>query len=110
MQIMPTTGESIVANSGWPPGYTAEDLYRPVVSITLGADYLDSQRNRFGGDYYAALAAYNAGPGNAAVWRELSGEDIDLFLEIIRFEETRNYIKGIYEVFTIYRRLYDRSP
>ncbi|MBU0510983.1 MAG: transglycosylase SLT domain-containing protein [Chloroflexi bacterium] len=110
MQIMPATGESIAINAGWPPGYTAEDLYRPKVSITLGADYLDSQRDYFDGDMLAALAAYNAGPGNAAIWQDLSGGDPDLFLEIIRYEETRNYIRGIYEVFGIYRRLYDRTP
>ncbi len=110
MQIMPTTGESIAANSGWPPGYTAEDLYRPVVSINLGADYLDAQRNYFDGDLYAALAAYNAGPGNTLVWLDLAKGDPDLFLEIIRFPETQDYIRGIYETFTIYRELYDRSP
>ncbi len=110
MQIIPSTGDSIAENTGWPPGYTAEDLYRPIVSINLGVNYLDKQRNFFEGDLYAALAAYNAGPGNAKVWKDLSGGDQDLFLEIIRFEETRSYIKGIYEVFSIYRRLYDRSP
>jgi soluble lytic murein transglycosylase len=110
MQIMPGTAEDIVANLGWPPGYRAEDLYRPTISVILGADYLDAQRNYFDGDLYGALAAYNAGPGNAKIWRDLAGGDEDLFLEIIRFEETRNYIKGIYEVFSIYRRLYDRSP
>jgi len=57
-----------------------------------------------------ALAAYNGGPGNAAIWKELAGDDPDLFLEVIRFEETRSYIKGIYEIFTIYRNLYDRTP
>jgi soluble lytic murein transglycosylase len=110
MQIIPSTGESIAANAGWPPGYAADDLYRPVVSIALGLNYLDQQRDLFDGDLYAALAAYNAGPGNAMVWDSLSGGDQDLFLEVIRFEETRNYIRGIYEVFSIYRRLYDRSP
>ena len=110
MQIMPGTGEGIVVSTGWPPGYTAEDLYLPNVNITLGTDYLDSQRTYFNGDLYAALAAYNAGPGNSGVWLEFSQGDMDLFLEIIRFEETQNYIKGIYEVFTIYRRIYDRSP
>jgi soluble lytic murein transglycosylase len=110
MQIIPSTGESIAVNSGWPQGYTDEDLYRPMVSITMGANYLAKQRDFFNGDLFAALAAYNAGPGNAMVWIDLAGGDPDLFIEIIRFEETRNYIKGIYEVFSIYRRLYDRSP
>jgi soluble lytic murein transglycosylase len=110
MQIMPKTAESIAANAGWPPDFTPDDLYRPIVNLTLGADYLDTQRNFFDGDLYAALAAYNAGPGNTIIWRDLAGGDIDLFLEIIRFDETRDYIKGIYEVFSIYRLLYDRSP
>ena len=110
MQIMPTTAESIVLNLGWPPGYTSEDLYRPFVNIILGVDYLDSQRAYFNGNLYAALAAYNAGPGNALIWLELSQDDKDLFLEIIRYKETQDYIKGIFEVYTIYRQLYDRSP
>jgi len=58
------------------------------------------------GDLYAALAAYNGGPGNAMQWRQLSGEDPDLFLETVRFEETRNYIRNIYEIYVIYKRLY----
>ncbi|MBM3145197.1 MAG: tetratricopeptide repeat protein [Chloroflexi bacterium] len=110
MQIIPSTGAAIAARSGWPENYTDEDLYRPKVSITFGADYLDNQRDYFDGDLYVALAAYNGGPGNAAVWKELAGDDPDLFLEVIRFDETRSYIKGVYEIFSIYRDLYDRTP
>jgi soluble lytic murein transglycosylase len=118
MQIIPSTGASIATQAGWPPDYSADDLYRPKVSLTFGADYLDDQRDFFcdgaaeplGACLYAGLAAYNAGPGNAAIWYQLAGEDPDLFLEVIRFEETRRYLRGIYEVFTIYRRLYDRTP
>jgi len=29
-----------------------------------------------------------------------------LFLEIVSFEETRNHIRSVYELFTIYRNLY----
>ena len=110
MQIIPSTGESIAARTGWPPDYQDEDLYRPLVSIKLGTEYFSQQRDIFEGDLYAALAAYNGGPGNAAVWHELAGGDQDLFLEIIRFEETRRYIRSIYEIYTIYYQLYDRSP
>ena len=71
-----------------------------------GAYYLAKNRDLLGGNLYAGLAAYNAGPGNAIVWNELAGNDPDLLLEIIRFEETRNYIRFIYEIFSTYRILY----
>jgi soluble lytic murein transglycosylase len=110
MQIIPSTGASIAAQSGWPPNYTVDDLYRPKVNITFGADYLSAQRDYFNGDLYTALAAYNGGPGNAAIWKDLAGDDPDLFLEVIRYEETRRYIRGVFENFAIYRLLYDRTP
>ena len=110
MQIIPSTGQDIASSLNWPENYTNSDLNRPIVNITFGMYYLAQQRDLFEGDFYAALAAYNGGPGNAAQWKELSGPDYDLFLEVIRFSETREYIRRIYEIFTIYRRLYDRSP
>jgi soluble lytic murein transglycosylase len=110
MQIIPATGQEIVESLGWPPNYTEADLYRPLVSLHLGAKYLAKWRDYFGGDLYAALAAYNGGPGNAIEWKKLAPNDPDLFLEVIRLEETRRYIKSIYETFAIYRRLYDRTP
>jgi soluble lytic murein transglycosylase len=110
MQIMPATGEGIVNNLGWPEGYTSEDLYRPVINVPFGVDYLVDQLGYLDGDIYAALAGYNGGPGNARAWQALAGGDPDLFLEIVRFEETRNYVRGVYEIFEIYRRIYDRTP
>lgn len=106
MQIIPSTGDAIAAQLAW-PDYDAQDLYRPYVNITFGAYYLDNNRRLLNGDLYAALAAYNGGPGNAAAWQELANGDQDLLLEIIRFEETRNYIRHIYEVFNIYKTLYN---
>jgi soluble lytic murein transglycosylase len=110
MQIMPPTGQEIYDRMGWPPGFTASDLNRPIVSIRMGLDYLYDQRTYLYGDMYAALAAYNGGPGNAASWQLLAGGDPDLLLEIVRFEETRRYIKAISEIYAIYRRLYERTP
>ncbi len=110
MQIIPATGEYIAGNLGWPPNYQDSDLYRPLVSLKLGADYLQTQSNTFDGGMYAALAAYNAGPGNAIAWNKLAPNDPDLFLETVRYSETRDYIRRIYEIFNIYRRIYDRTP
>ncbi len=110
MQIMPATGQEIAGGMGWPPNYKTDDLYRPWVSIRLGARYLARQRDYFGGDLMAALAGYNAGPGNAQIWWNLSNQDPDLFLEIIRYEETRRYLSQISEFTSIYSRLYERMP
>jgi soluble lytic murein transglycosylase len=107
MQIMPATGEQLAAELAWPEDYTVEDLYRPYVSMRFGANYLKKQRNLFEGDLFAMLAAYNGGPGNTLIWKELAGsDDPDLFLETVRIEETRNYIRLINEIHAVYRWLY----
>lgn len=109
MQVIPATGAQIASELGKPPNYTEDDLYRPYVSIMFGIHYLANNLRLFGGDPYAALAAYNGGPGNALEWKNLSGDDPDLFLESVRFEETRNYIRNIYEIHIVYRRLYGKA-
>jgi len=110
MQIMPSTGATIAQNMGWPQDYIADDLYRPVISLNLGAHYLRANLDYFDGDLFAALAAYNSGPGNAEIWLNLAGGDPDLFVEVVRFEETRTYIRSIYENYIVYRSLYGSVP
>jgi len=110
MQVMPTTGDEVASRLGWPANYTQSDLLRPDVNLTFGLDYLATQRDNLGGDLYAALAAYNGGFGNAVEWQSLASADPDLFVEVVRFDETRQYLMGIYEVFAIYSRLYARVP
>ncbi len=110
MQIVPSTGEEIANNLGWPPDFTPDQLYRPVVSVNLGTGYLMLNRSRFNGNLYATLAAYNAGAASAEAWLALSNEDPDLFLETIRFSETGNYIRSIYENYSMYRLLYGFVP
>ncbi len=106
MQIIPTTGAQIASELGQPLNYTEKDLYRPSVSVQFGTHYLANNLRLFNGDLYAALAAYNGGPGNSLEWKNLAGDDPDLFLESVRFEETRNYLRNIYEIHIVYRRLY----
>ncbi len=106
MQVIPSTGESIAAQLGWPPDYTSADLHRPIVSVLFGTFYLATQRDRFEGDLFASLAAYNAGPGNAQIWKDLAPSDPDLFLEVIRLDQPQLYIRVIFEVYEIYRNLY----
>lgn len=107
MQIMPATGEEIARNLGWPDNFNVDDLDRPYISIRFGASYLRQQYQLFDNDTFAMLAAYNGGPGSTNIWRNLTPiDDPDLFLEIVRFEETRNYIRIINEIHYIYGWLY----
>lgn len=110
MQIMPATGQEMAERMGWPPNFTTADLDRPFVSINMGLNYLKRQQDYLDGDLLAALAAYNGGAGNARIWKDLALGDPDLFVEVIRLEEPRNYIRRIYENYVIYRKLYEHTP
>lgn len=106
MQIMPATGNEINSNLSWPENYTDEDLYIPAINIRFGASYLARMKDYFDGDMFAALAAYNAGPGNVLNWEDEANNDPDLFLEVIPYEETRRYITNIYEFYQLYAHFY----
>jgi soluble lytic murein transglycosylase-like protein len=54
------------------------------------------------------LAGYYAGPGNAQIWHSLSGGDPDLFVEVIRLPDAKNYVQTAYEYFMEYAELYEK--
>lgn len=106
MQFMPATGQEMASALKWPADYHQSDLLRASVSIRFAGKYLSGQFAYFGQNPYQMLAAYNAGAGNTLRWVELADNDIDLFLEVIRFEETRRYLRHVYENAKMYERLY----
>lgn len=106
MQIIPAVGEEIAANFIWPTNFVVSDLDRPVVNVRLGTHFLKNWVNYFDGSVPAALSAYNAGIGSTIPWDELAGGDVDLFVELIRFEQTRDYIRLIAENYAIYKLIY----
>jgi len=108
-QVIPTTAASIADGLGV-PGFAPEDLFRPSVSLRFGAHYLATQLAEFAGNPYRALAAYNGGPGAAADAAALAGDDDDLFVESIEFDETRLYVRLVMENYARYRQLYGASP
>jgi soluble lytic murein transglycosylase len=104
-QVVPATGDWIAAHLGWPE-YRPDDLDKPYVNVKFGAWYLAYQLQDFG-NVFAALAAYNAGPGNAIRWLSAqNGSDDDLFVEGITFAESQLYVKRIYEHYSAYNALY----
>lgn len=105
MQIIPDTGDWIATQLAW-PNYQNSDLYRPYLNVRFGTYYLRWVLDFVDQVPYAALAGYNGGPGNARNWLDSSGEDLDRFVETVAFDESRTYVRRIYQQYDIYRYLY----
>ena len=100
MQITHETADTIERLSGGET-FTYDDLADPELNIRYGTYYLDYLLEQYGGNVVAALAAYNAGPGNADLWG-----GIDLQVEDIQFAETRAYVEEVLELRDQYRDNY----
>ncbi|MDP9235845.1 MAG: transglycosylase SLT domain-containing protein [Chloroflexota bacterium] len=105
-QVVPSTGEAI-ANDLGVAAFSPNDLYRPKLSLNFGASYLADQLKQFDGDPYHALAAYNGGPGTASSAIKSAGDDEDLFVEDLEFDETQRYVRLVMENYARYRQLYE---
>ena len=106
MQIMPATGAEIAKTLHWPPNYTEDDLLRVQVAVNFSAAYLRRVNSYFDQSNAAMLAAYNGGSGNTQKWLNASANDPDLLYEVIRYQETRDYMHNIYQNAKIYDWLY----
>lgn len=104
-QVMPETGQHLAGQLGL-ADFAVEDLKKPAVALDLGAYFLGRQIADYDGRLAPALAAYNAGPGNALRWWREAGGDEDLFVEIIDFPETSRYVKNVLASRAMYGRLY----
>lgn len=103
MQITPEAAKDIERHSG---GTTFElgDLSDPEINIRYGTFLLRELLERYDGDVVAALAAYNAGPGNVDNW---GGSE--LTVEAIPFPETRAYVEEVLDKQRAYRDKYPRE-
>ncbi len=106
MQIMPATGDEIAKTLHWPPDYSVSDLLRVQVSVNFAASYLRRVRSYFDQSNAAMVASYNGGSGNTQIWLNSSDNDPDLLYEVVRYQETRDYMHNIYCNAKIYEWLY----
>jgi soluble lytic murein transglycosylase len=100
MQITPEAAQFIEQQSGGTT-FKLSDLSDPELNIRYGTFLLRELLDRYEGDEAAALAAYNAGPGNADEWG-----GADLTVEAIPFPETRAYVEEVLEKRDEYRHEY----
>lgn len=80
----------------------------PATSIALGCRYLADLRARYPDCPAIAIPSYNAGPGATRRWiKQRPVENLDLFIERIPYEETRNYTKRVLKSYAAYLYLYE---
>jgi soluble lytic murein transglycosylase len=95
MQLMPGTAQMVAKKIGLKLGNMKEVL-EVETNISLGTAYLRQMLDKFDGNYMLATAAYNAGPGRAVRWSaENSCLPADVWVEMIPFDETRDYVKRV---------------
>ncbi len=105
-QILPSTGRELSRKLKLRP-YSTARLFQPVVSLEFGSYYFRMMSDSLGGNFEAALAAYNAGLSRAHAWLSW-GEfrEPAEFVETVPFSQTRNYIQTVLRNADVYRRLY----
>jgi soluble lytic murein transglycosylase len=107
MQVMPATAEQMARRIREP--YSAARLTTDgAYNARLGAAYLAGLRDRFGASTALTASGYNAGPGRPARWLRDFGDlrrDADPveWVELIPFDETRNYVMRVTEAMPVYR-------
>ncbi|CAM4067023.1 lytic transglycosylase domain-containing protein [Paenibacillus alkaliterrae] len=107
MQIMPDTADWVVQRAGFKE--VTEDMlrHRADVSIEIGSWYLNSLIHQFDKNSIAAVAAYNAGPGNVRKWLDTGVWDGKLEnVQKIPFGETRHYVQRVIYYYNKYKALY----
>ncbi len=100
MQLMPATAKMLA------PVRTSK-LFDPATNVTLGTKYLRKRLAQYNGDVELTLAAYNAGFSRVDDWKKrYPTENRILFLDLIPFRETRDYVSSILRNYYWYTKLY----
>ncbi|MGI9486334.1 MAG: lytic transglycosylase domain-containing protein [Geminicoccaceae bacterium] len=110
MQLIPSTARNVAKQTSVP--YDRDRLTAdPDYNAFLGGHYIDALIERFEGAVPLALAGYNAGPVRVKRWLERHGDPrtgdryamID-WIELIPYDETRNYVQRVLEGYGVYKR------
>ena len=97
MQLLPSTANYV--NKG---SVSTKRLYQPKTNIRLGTSYLRYLKKKNHGNEILATASYNAGYHRIKRWIPDEAMPAELWIELIPYRETRNYVKNVFA----YRQVY----
>jgi len=109
MQLMPETASRTAKSINLP--FAVNRLTSdPDYNLMIGSAHVQDLLGNYNGSYVLTLVAYNAGPGRARQWIEQFGDprwpEVDAidWVEMIPFDETRNYVQRVMEAMAVYRQ------
>jgi len=102
MQVLPGTAAQLARSHGY--AYRGSDqLMLARDNVVFGTTFLRELMQKFGGNEVLVTGAYNAGPGAVKRWLDtLPGSDAAIWIELLPFHETRDYIPKVLAFATIY--------
>jgi hypothetical protein len=101
MQVLPTTARTVDRK------VTPAQLFNEDINVRIGTKYFDRLIRRFDGDVESALMGYNAGALRVGEWNKRYPVDHSvLFLDLVPFKETREYVASIARNYFWYATLY----
>jgi soluble lytic murein transglycosylase len=105
LQLIPGTGQEVAKHLGTP--FFVDELFDPEVNIRFGVAYLGGLYQRFGEQVALAAGAYNAGSHAMMRWcDQWGGRPLDEFVELVTYDQAREYIKRVLAIYARYRYLY----
>ncbi len=104
LQLIPSTASRLAGRS-----IPADSLTDPVLNVELGARYLRRLAREFG-DLRPVAAAYNSGEDAVRRWIAAHPRIDDLWVELIPYRETRDYVKQTYAAMRRYEAVYEAVP
>jgi soluble lytic murein transglycosylase len=105
MQVMPGTANAVAQRLGLPV-IGRDDLFDQETNIRIGVHYVGQLLEQFSGNVALTIASYNAGPLVVTNWMsQHPGRSQDEFVELIPYQETRQYVKRVLRSYREYIRL-----
>lgn len=109
MQLMPSTGRRL-ARKHKIRIKSVRDLFDPKINARLGARHLGALIREFDGALVPAIASYNAGRRPVKRWWEAGrNKPMEIFIEEIPYQETKNYVKRVLGYYHEYKRIYGEA-
>ncbi|HEY5925467.1 MAG TPA: transglycosylase SLT domain-containing protein, partial [Kofleriaceae bacterium] len=108
LQMIPATTIRVAKELKLP--YDPGKLYEPEYNVMVSSWYIGRLLQKFKGQVPIGAGSFNSGPRPVMRWLDQYGDrEIDEFVELVPYTQTREYMKKVTENYARYRYLYAKE-